>query len=268
MPSATLAGIPTMIPDGISWSVFSSAPVSQTSSFPTRVPTISMFKIIIFNPTSNPSSIATQNPSSLRINTIQSSPTQTPSIIRNTFYPSQQLTLTPTLTPTFKPTSFPSLEPTKTFFTTTQKPTNIGIDASSMNNASNGQNSVSSAAIGVIVACIIILAIIIAACAIYNHRKSKERMSPYQIWSSYYSQKKEDNILSDKSLQMNKDIHHFYNNHTPRPSITQNTVFVPHVSGRTSFRNSQIVSPIGYQKNSRRLSITSSNRGPPSNYIL
>ena len=86
-------------------------------------------------------------------------------------------------------------------------------------------------------------------------------MTPYEIWSSHYSNKNKNQQPIQPPAQMNEDIHHFYtksNNYapSPRPSFNQNTVFTPHVSGRTSFRNSQIITPIGPQKNSKKLSIT------------
>jgi hypothetical protein len=89
-------------------------------------------------------------------------------------------------------------------------------------------------------------------------------MSPYQIWTTHYSNKNQQmrsinpNVIIHPPINVKEDIHHFYNK-SPRPSFNQNTVFTPHVSGRISSRNSQIVSPIGSQKNMQRLSFS---RGP------
>jgi hypothetical protein len=119
--------------------------------------------------------------------------------------------------------------------------------------------------------------ILIAGACVFFARKSKGKMTPYEIWCLHYSNKNQPtqaNIQSP-STHMNEDIHHFYTkngNYTPspRPSFNQNTVFTPHVSGRMSFRNSQIITPIAPQKNSKRLSITTGNNARTSypNYPL
>ena len=77
---------------------------------------------------------------------------------------------------------------------------------------------------------------------------------------NYYASK------NQQSPPPNEDIHHFYNR-SPRPSINQNTIFTPHVSGRISTRNSQIVSPVIYNKNNpNRLSIAMVDRQNSTNY--
>jgi hypothetical protein len=144
------------------------------------------------------------------------------------------------------------------------------VGASSINSASNGQSVTSPTAIGVGIGCIILVILVVAACIFFT-RKSKEKMTPYEIWSSYYSNKNQPaqtNIQPpSQSSNMNEDIHHFYTK-APRPSFNQNTVFTPHVSGRTSFRNSQIVTHIGPQANYKRPSLAITTRNSQSNYPL
>jgi hypothetical protein len=195
-----------------------------------------------------------------RLNT--ATPTQQPSSIP-TFLPSFRPTFGPTFGPSFLPTFGPTFGPT---FNPSLFPTASSIGSSSINSASNGQAGVSSTAIGVGVGCIIILLIVVGACIFVSRNGSKEKMSPYQIWTSHYSGQnhqnknkyENDNIINHPPVQVKEDIHHFYNK-SSKPSFNQNTVFTPHVSGRISSRNSQILSPIGIQKNNR-LSISPNNR--------
>jgi hypothetical protein len=256
-----------MLPaNGIGWAAFSSAPVSQTSAHPTRVPTFSMFSII----TRPPTVVSTPIPSLLKTVSQQASPTPRP----NTPIPTAQPSVQPTITPSFRPSPDPTLVPTQVFVETLNPTTENGV--SSVNSASNGQTGVSSTAIGIGVGCIIIALIVVGVCVFATRKNSKEKLSPYQVWSAYYSNRDKqnhnqnhnenhnqnnnhnENIVIHPPVRVKEDIHHFYNK-SPRPSINQNTVFTPHVSGRISTRNSQIVSQIGTQKNMQRLSIS---RGP------
>jgi hypothetical protein len=248
-----------MLPDGgLSWSVFSSAPVSQKSAFPTRVPTISMFSITTNAPTTASTNRATHAPSSLKVGSQQASPTQRPNTAPPTAQPSVQPTIAPSFRSTLNPTEIPTRESIITL-----NPT-IANDVSSINSASNSQTGVSGTAIGVGVGCVILVIIVIAACIFAARNSSKEKMSPYQIWTTHYSNKNQQmrsinpNVIIHPPINVKEDIHHFYNK-SPRPSFNQNTVFTPHVSGRISSRNSQIVSQIGSQKNMQRLSFS---RGP------
>jgi hypothetical protein len=229
-----------MIP-GISWAVFSTAPTVKSNIPPTLVPTISMFTMTTAPPTIRSTARSTPAPSLLKVVvTQQASPTQRP----NTAPPTAQPSLQPTITPSFRPTPIPSLQPV----ITTLSPTALGVGVSSINSASNGQTSNSQMIIGVGVGCLILVIIIICTC-IFVSRKKK---SPYQIWTAHYSEKSQEKPMNSK-----EDIHHFYSK-SPRPSFNQNTVFTPHVSGRISSRNSQIVSPVGSQKNMQRLSFSRS----------
>ena len=243
LPSAAIAGPPTMIP-GISWAVFSSAPTVKSNIPPTFIPTISMFTMTTAPPTIGSTVRATPAPSLLKVVVSQqASPTQRP----NAAPPTAQPGVEPTITPSFRPTPPPTVTPTQEFITTFN-PT-IANGLSSINSASNGQTNNSQMIIGVGVGCLILVIIIIGACIFVSRKKQ----SPYQIWSNYYAKKPQE-----KQINSNEDIHHFYSK-SPRPSFNQNTVFIPHVSGRITSRNSQIVSPIGFQKNGQRLSFT---RGP------
>jgi len=258
-PITAFAGSPTMIPDsGISWSAFSRAPTILTNIPPTRVPTNSMFSVITPPPTRKQ---ITNAPSSLRSMGQPASPT---------FFPLSLPTSSPTITPSFSPSFLPTTSPSIAFISPTISPTNSKVESASINKASDGQPVVSNTALGATIGCILLLLIMICLCAFYVNKNSKEKLSPYQVWSAYYSDRnKSPNINND--LQGNlkgnlkEDIHHFYTR-SPRPSVNQNTVFTPYVTGRTSFRNSQIVLPNGQQKhsnsNSKRLSISMSNRHP------
>jgi hypothetical protein len=258
-----MAGPPTMIPGGgLSWAVFSSAPTIQSNIPPTRVPTISMFSMTTPPPTVGSTNRATPAPSLLKTVSQQSSPTQRP----NTGPPTTQPSVQPTITPSFRPTPPPTDIPTQALLSTaTLNPTTVS-GVSSINSASNGQTTSSSLSIGVVVGCIIVALIVVAACIFVARKSSKEKLSPYQQWTTHYSNRDQQlqnlnqnqNVITHAPINMKEDIHHFYTK-SPRPSFNQNTVFTPHVSGRISSRNSQIVSPIGGQKNVQRLSFS---RGP------
>jgi hypothetical protein len=250
----TIAGPPTMIPgNGLSWAVFSSTPSIQSNIPPTWVPSVTMFKIA----TSPPTSVSTPRPSilptSLKAITQQVSPTQRPTTQRPT---TQIPSVQPTITPSFRSNLNPTEIPTRESITTLNPTTATGV--SSISSASNSQTGVSNTTIGVAIGCIVL---VIAACIFAARKSSKEKLSPYQIWTRHYSSKNQqtqhlnENVINHPPINVKEDIHHFYNK-SHRPSFNQNTVFTPHVSGRISSRNSQIVSPIGSQKNRQRLSFT------------
>ena len=94
--------------------------------------------------------------------------------------------------------------------------------------------------------------------------KKSGKMSPYELWSTHYSEKKA-NPLSINPKESNEDIHHFYTR-SPRPSINPNPVFTPHISSNPSYRNSQLGGQLGSQRNSLRVSFP--NRSPQHNYAL
>jgi hypothetical protein len=192
-------------------------------------------------PSTRPTARSTPAPSLLKLVVSQQAyPTQRP----NTEIPTAQPSVQPTITPSFRPTPVPSLQPV----ITTLSPTPLGVGVSSINTASNGQTSNSQMIIGVGVGCLILVILIIVACIFVSRKKQ----TPYQIWTAHYSNKSQEKPINSK-----EDIHHFYSK-SPRPSFNQNTVFTPHVSGRISSRNSQIVSPVGSQKNMQRLSFSKS----------
>jgi hypothetical protein len=214
-----------------------------------------MFSITTNQPTTASTNRPTLTPSSLKVVSQQAPPTQRP----NTAPPTTQPSVQPTITPSFRPTFLPTEIPTRESITTLNPTTATGV--SSINSASNSQTGVSSTAVGVGVGCVILVIIVIAACIFAARKNSKEKLSPYQIWTRHYSSKNQqtqhlnENVINHPPINVKEDIHHFYNK-SHRPSFNQNTVFTPHVSGRISSRNSQIVSPIGSQKNRQRLSFT------------
>jgi hypothetical protein len=210
----------------------------------------------------NVPTIATRAPTSLRVSQTVSAPTLAPSKLIPTQLPSAQPTVAPSAAPSAAPSVVPSLQPS---LTPTSSPVSA-IGASSISSASNGQSVNSPTAIGVGIGCIILVIILVGACVFFT-RKSKGKMTPYEIWSSHYSNKNQQSTVQSPSTHMNEDIHHFYNK-APRPSINQNTVFTPHVSGRTSFRNSQIVTHIGPQNNYKRPSLAITTRNSQPSYPL
>ena len=250
----TIAVPPTMLPySGVSWAAFSSAPVPvRPSAFPTRVPTGSMFNIMTNAPT-------TRTPTSLRVSI--ASPTLAPSKLIPTQLPSVQPSLLPSVAPSGTPSLQPSLQPS---LTPTTSPT-AAVGASSINSVSTGQYVNSSTAIGVGIGCVILVILLAISCVFFS-KKSKEKKTPYEIWSSHYSNK---NQLLQNNIQpqTHEDIHHFYRK-SQRPSVNQNSVFTPHVSGRTSFRNSQIVTQLGPQANYKRQSLALTTRNSQPNYPL
>jgi len=214
----------------------------------------------------NAPTIATRAPTSLRVSQTVNAPTLAPSKLIPTQLPSAQPTVAPSATPSVVPSLQPSFAPTfQPSLTPTSSPVSA-IGASSISSASNGQSVNSPTAIGVGIGCIILVIILVAVCVFFT-RKSKGKMTPYEIWSSHYHNKNQQSPIQSPSTNMNEDIHHFYHK-APRPSINQNTVFTPHVSGRTSFRNSQIVTHIGPQNNYKRPSLAITTRNSQPSYPL
>jgi hypothetical protein len=217
----------------------------------------------------NTPTVLTRSPTSLRVSV--GAPTIAPSKLIPTQLPSAIPTSTPSVAPTAAPSFQPSLHPTlQPSFAPTNSPA-AAVGASSINSASNGQSVNSSTAIGVGIGCVILVIILVAACVFFT-RKSKEKKTPYEIWSSHYSNKNKQNHIHPQ-MSVNEDIHHFYsknNNCAPsqRPSINQNSVFTPHVSGRTSFRNSQIITQMGQHVNYKRNSLATTTRNSQPNYPL
>lgn len=243
---------PTMIP--ISWAIFSSAPVPATSFWPTRVPTFTMFTITTPNPTAHVSFKPSASPTLLRSVSLPITVTNQPSLVP---------TASPTLVPTASPTLVPTLVPTNIVISPTLSPTTANLDSSSINSVSESKNnSVSSGTIAAVIACIIVFIILISAC-IYVLNKKTTKPSPFEIWTSHYSNK---NQPSQHPPVVNEDIHHFYNK-TPRPSINPNPVFTPHISANPSYRNSQLGGQLGSQRNSLRLSLPN-RRQQHHNYAL
>jgi hypothetical protein len=159
------------------------------------------------------------------------------------------------MAPNFQPSLTPTNSPA------------AAVGASSINSASNGETATSPTAIGVGIGCIILVIILVAACVFFT-KKSNSKMTPYEIWSSHYSNKNQPlQTHVQPQSHMNEDIHHFYSKNQ-RPSVNQNTVFTPHVSGRTSFRNSQIVTHIGPQNNFKRPSLAITTRNSQPSYPL
>jgi len=262
----TIAGPPTMIPgNSLSWAIFSNAPTIRSNIPPTLLPTVSMFTM----DTSTPSTRATLAPSSLRTTTTVSLTTRTPTITPNpsfnpTLLPSQSPTVLPSLIPTMLITNAPSLAPSLAPTLTT---TGGGLSSSSISGASTSQTGTSTVAIGVGIGCIFL--VIIMMCAFIFFRNKKEKKTPYQVWSSYYSDKTRNqptnlvqNLEQNLEQNANQDIHHFYNR-TPRPSIDQPTVFTPHLSAKTTYRNSQLGGQLGSQRNSHRESIYRGSASQP-----
>ena len=253
-----VAGPPTMLPySGVGWAAFSTAPVPVTpSAFPSRVPTISMFSML--------TNIPTRTPTSLRVSI--ASPTISPSKLIPTKLPSLNPTLVPSVTPSFQASFQPSFQPSaQPSFAPTNSQT-AAVGASSINNASTGdQSKISTTVIGSIAGCLILVILIITFCICFI-KKSKEKKNPYEIWSSYYSNKNQPTHIQPQT-HVNEDIHHFYRK-SQRPSVNQNSVFTPHVSGRTSFRNSQIVTQMGPQANYKRQSLALTTRNSQPNYPL
>jgi len=242
---------PTMIP--ISWAIFSSAPVPATSFWPTRVPTFSMFTITTPNPTAHVSFKPSASPTLLRSVSLPIPVTNQPSLVP---------TASPTLVPTVSPTLVPTLVPTNILMSPTLSPTNANLGSSSINSVSESKNNgVSSGTIAAVIACVVVFIILISVC-VYLLNRNKTKSSPFERWTSHYSNK---NQQTQQLPVVNDDIHHFYNR-TPRPSISPNPVFTPHISANPSYRNSQMGGKLGSQRNSLRVSLPKRNQ--QQNYAL
>ena len=241
------AGSPTMIP--ISWSMFSIAPTVFSNIPPTRVPTFSMFRLITGIPTSaRPISKPTPSPSMIRI--VTTSQTITPT------------SLQPTTNPTPAPSLYPSIiTPIPSQLPSTNSPSQatIGLNSGTITN----KESTPTITIASVIACIVVILIMIGIFA-YCMNKNKAKMSPYDIWSNYYSEKNVPVQAKSQSI-VDEDIHYFYNKNQ-RPSINPNPVFTPHLSANPSYRNSQLGGQLGSQRNSIRMSIP--HRKLQTNYAL
>jgi len=113
--------------------------------------------------------------------------------------------------------------------------------------------------------------VLIFACIFFANKK-KDKLSPYQIWSTHYSNKQKEPEPVYSVNHANEDIHHFYNR-SPRPSINQHPVFTPHLSSKIAYRNSQMAGQLGSQRNSQsvamhRGSVALQERGDKSNFSL
>ena len=242
---------PTMIP--ISWAVFSSAPVPATSFLPTLVPTFTMFTITTPNPTAHVSFKPSASPTLLRSVSLPIPLTNKPTLVP---------TLVPTALPTLVPSLVPTLIPTNIVILPTLSPTNANLDSSSINSVSESKNNgVSSGTIAAVIACVVVFIILISVCVYILNRKTT-KSSPFERWTSHYSNK---NQQTQQVPVVNDDIHHFYNR-TPRPSISPNPVFTPHISANPSYRNSQMGGKLGSQRNSLRVSLPKRNQ--QQNYAL
>ena len=236
-----------MIP--VSWAMFSSAPVLQLNIPPTLVPTTNMFSVLPLFPTLLP----TLFPTSMIQPKIITSPTISPTNVQ-TISPT---TTTPSFRPSFQPTiDNPTLVPTISLLQTTLFPTQNNIGLSSIN-TNQYPTSTSSTTIGAIVGSIILLLIFIGICVFMINKNSKDKKSPYEIWSAYYNSKSDNNINQTNTIttpnNMDNDIHHFYSK-SQRPSIYPAPSFTPHISNKSTTRNSTIDKPLGSQRNSQRIS--------------
>jgi len=125
-----------------------------------------------------------------------------------------------------------------------QLPTTASIGSSITNSGGSGTQTTSTATISAVVACIIVFLIIIGVCVFLINKRQKEK-TPFEIWTTHYSNKAANRPTSIQQPIGNEDIHHFYTK-SPRLSISPNTAFTPHVSGRIQqHRNSKI----GHQTN-------------------
>jgi hypothetical protein len=184
------------------------------------------------------------------IRIVATSQTRTPTSLRPTTNP----TPTPSETPSFIiPSQLPS--------TNSPSQATIGLNSGTITN--KGSTSTSTVMIASVVACIVIILIMIGIVA-YCMNKNKAKMSPYDIWNNYYSEKKVPAQTKPQSI-VNEDMHHFYSKNQ-RTSINPNPVFTPHLSANPSYRNSQLGGQLGSQRNSIRISIP--NRKPQTNYAL
>jgi hypothetical protein len=117
--------------------------------------------------------------------------------------------------------------------------------------SSSTTGSTQGQSLSIIISSVLIFVLLVLFAGVCIYVRKNNSKSPYSKWIQHYPS------INAPTLQRadNVDIHHFYNK-SPRPSFNQNTVFTPHVSGRISSRNSQIVSPIRSQKNDHRRSFS------------
>jgi hypothetical protein len=169
--------------------------------------------------------------------------------------------LRPTTTPTPAPSVTPSfITPIPTQLPSTNSPSQATIGLNSGTITNKGSTSASTVMIASVVACIVVILIMIGIVA-YCMNKNKAKMSPYDIWTNYYSEKKVPTQAKPQSI-VNEDIHHFYSKNQ-RASINPNPVFTPHLSANPSYRNSQLGGQLGSQRNSIRIS-----RGNPRTILF
>jgi hypothetical protein len=224
--------------------MFSSAPVVQLNIPPTVFPTRSMFNIITASPTARstpqPNNIliisatqqASSQPTSAQPTSVQPTSVQPTSVQPTSVQPTRLPSPVPT---SQQPTHNPTLSPIST-----ASPTQFNVGLSSKTAASNNQTSTDN--IGIIVGCVSIILLIIGAFMCFMNRKTTDKKTPYEIWTTHYKNNKEIPLQESH----NEDIHHFYHK-SPRLSINPNTTFTPHISTRPSNsirlgpqRNSQI----------------------------
>jgi hypothetical protein len=209
-----------MIP--ISWAIFSSAPVSQTSIIPTRVPTISMFSIMSVRPTTAKTTTSTVGQPSLRPTILVSAtpitmPTLVPSLAPS-FAPTSAPSIAPSLMPSFMPTLTPSASPT------------IQTTVSSLSSSSQATTTNNSTQTYALISAFVGLAIIAAFvfCAFQLFKKKK---SPFEKWVDVYGANSPGVAGgSGKGPNPNDEIHHFYRKDQPAPknsrlSINRNNSF-------------------------------------------
>jgi len=216
----TVAGPPTMIPisgGGISWAIFSTAPVSQTSFVPTRVPTISMFSIISISPSIRPT-IAT---SASLPTSIIGEPSLRPTILVTSINPSFRPSPTPTIMPitatSFAPSVAPSTSPT------------IQTTANSLSSSGQTSTTTSSTQTYAIVSVFVGL-IIFAALGFCAFQLFKKRKSPFQKWVDVYDLNTLGAAGSKPNSNQNDEIYHFYRKDPSSPqnsrvSINRNNSF-------------------------------------------
>ena len=227
-----------MIP--ISWAIFSSAPTVFTNIPPTRFPTTSMFNLMSNSPSTTP--MQKTNPPIIQIQsptirpTASMAPTNTPSLTP---------TVQPSINPTLMPSAFPTQNPTAIL---TTSPTQTGVVITSTNSkTSSSESKLSTSNIAAIAGCVSVVLIMIGICYYATNRKNN-KLSPYEEWTSYYSDKRRNtNAGTNPNEYPNTDIHHFYTKQN-RLSINPNPIFTPHVSiNSQSNRNSNI----GTKRNSQ-----------------
>jgi hypothetical protein len=142
------------------------------------------------------------------------------------------------------PSNLPTQNPSTII---TPNPTQIGVvGITSVNSkgSSSSENQITSSSIIAIIACIIVVLIMIGICIYVTTRKTNSKLTPYEEWTAYYSNRNKNTI---DDVNQNTDIHHFYNKQN-RLSINPSPSFTPHVSVNSPItRNSNI----GVRRNSQ-----------------